>query len=195
MLVIEPLLTPHKRTPDPQRTDIDHRSRAGEVGVRRAEEIVGVSHRGVCRDLTPNKLGLQVPRRTPEHHRHPHECVRVIVDDGLPRDGEDAAPGFDLVGLFAFADRAARELAVLVDFLQLRSIAQLQAVDGLEVRNRGDPDDGRPRRRQLIVLPAQSLVECVAEDAGEVARWCACPPGPATPSRRRPLACGRDPRR
>src|SRR6266545_4516088 len=91
----------------------------------------------------------------PNNGKQQKTPVEVVVDDHLPSDADDLAPGLDAVALLAFAQAAALELARLVDLLQLRRFTQLQAVHVLEVGGGGAPRDRRESARCRLVGVAQ----------------------------------------
>ena len=67
------------------------------------------------------------------------EGAEIVVDQHLAGDADLARPGLDPVGLASLGHGAGLDLAVLVELLEKRRLAQHNLVDGTEVPRRGLP--------------------------------------------------------
>ena len=132
------------------------------------EERIAVGHRRVVDDDAPDDVALQRRRRGAEQGRHAGEGVEIVVDDHLAGDADHLAPGLDPVALLALADAAALELAALVDLLELRRLAELEAVDLLEVGGTGPPGDRHEGPGCRVIGGAQRLAGDRGQDVREV---------------------------
>ncbi len=149
--------------------DVEGGTGAGEVLVAGVEEGVAVGHGGIVADDAPDEVALEGGGRGAEEGGDTRKSVEVVVDDDLTGDADDLAPGLDAVALLGLADGAALELAGLVDLLELRRLAELEAVDVLEVGGGGAPGDGHEGARRRVVGVPQRLVRHGGEELGEVA--------------------------
>jgi hypothetical protein len=136
--------------------------------VAAVEQRVAVGHGRVGGDDAPDDVALQRRRRGAEQRGDPGEGVEVVVDDHLAGDADHLAPGLDAVALLASPMVPRLNSPALVHPLELRRLAELQAVDLLEVGGRGAPGDRREGPRRRLVGRAQGLVGDGGEDRGEV---------------------------
>ena len=96
------------------------------------------------------------------------EGAEVVVHQHLPGDADLPRPGLDLVGLARLGHRPGLDLAVLVQLLQQRRLAQHDLVHRAEVPRRGLAAEAADARGRGLVGVAQHAAHGVPEDDREV---------------------------
>ncbi|MCL6645661.1 MAG: TlpA family protein disulfide reductase [Dehalococcoidia bacterium] len=127
-----------------------------------------VAHRGIRSDDAPDRVALERGRCHAEACRDAREGAQIVIDDHLAGDPDDPPVGGQLVGLLRLSDRAIGELALLVDLLERRRLAELHGVDVLEVGGGAPAGERQEGPRIGLVGLAQGFVGDIGQDRGKV---------------------------
>lgn len=111
---------------------VDRRTCARKVLVGSVEERSTVGHRRVAGYDAPDHVRFQLGDGVAIHGRDTGEGIEIVVHQHLAGDADHPAVGLHPVALLALAERAALELAALGHLEELRCLAQVHAVHGLE---------------------------------------------------------------
>ena len=170
----KPGLAAHGEPRSGQRRIGDGPARSGLVAMVGVEQRVAVLHgRPVAAarlEKIDEHLGLRLGRGLTHAAGEIGEGAKVIIDEHLAGDADLAGEGLDLVRLLGLGHGAGLDLAVLVQLLQHRRLAEHDLVHRAEVPRGGLAAEAADADGRGLIGGAQRAADRVADDEREVAR-------------------------